>query len=208
MAGSKTLNGSVLVLNRNFQPVHIVGVKDAMRLLISDKCQIVDQNYHCFNTEEWAQHSEQSRQDVIRTVSRQFLIPEVVRLLEFDRRIRYTINYTRDNIFFRDSYSCQYCGKKLTKKDATIDHIIPKSRIEEFDITTQQMQSWDNVITSCGKCNTRKSNRTPQEAGMRLLSQPTRPAWAAGSVRGLHEANIKPSWTIYLEHLKIKKSEG
>jgi 5-methylcytosine-specific restriction endonuclease McrA len=75
------------------------------------------------------------------------------------------IDLSRKNILKRDNHRCQYCGKKTL--DITIDHIMPKSR--------GGIDTWDNLVAACVRCNNRKGNRTPDEAGMKLLSKPRRP---------------------------------
>lgn len=71
---------------------------------------------------------------------------------------------TRNLIYKRDQYSCGYCG---SKQSLTIDHIIPRSR--------GGGDTWENLVTSCSRCNTKKGNKTPKEANMKLLFQPKVP---------------------------------
>ncbi|MGB9702325.1 MAG: HNH endonuclease [Candidatus Kapaibacteriota bacterium] len=75
------------------------------------------------------------------------------------------IDLTRKNIMKRDGMQCQYCGKKHIQ--LTVDHILPKSRGGKDE--------WENLVTACYECNNKKGNRTPEEAGMKLLSIPKRP---------------------------------
>ena len=75
--------------------------------------------------------------------------------------------FSRTNIFKRDKYTCQYCGKHLEKDELTIDHVFPKSRMGP-DI-------WENLVTCCKECNQKKANRTPKEAHMKLIKRPVRP---------------------------------
>lgn len=101
----------------------------------------------------------------IRTVSQTFPCPSVIRLQAYIRVPYKKIELSRKNVLRRDGMKCQYCGKKSTQ--ITIDHIIPKSRGGQ--------DSWDNLVAACVSCNNKKGNRTPDEAGLRLLSRPNRP---------------------------------
>jgi 5-methylcytosine-specific restriction endonuclease McrA len=91
-------------------------------------------------------------------------LPNVIRLRTY-RHIPVRLQVvTRKNIYLRDANTCQYCGSKLKSDDLTLDHIIPKSRGGK--------SSWDNMVACCRVCNSRKDNRTPEEAGMPLLHRP------------------------------------
>ena len=101
----------------------------------------------------------------IRTVSNSYPYPSVIRLSKYLRIPYKRIELSRKNIHRRDGFRCQYCGEK--SGDMTIDHIVPKSR--------GGLDSWDNLVTACRKCNNKKGSRTPQEANMILLNVPSRP---------------------------------
>jgi 5-methylcytosine-specific restriction endonuclease McrA len=102
---------------------------------------------------------------VIRSVSRSYPCPSVIRLSNFIRVPFKKIELSRKNIIRRDNFQCQYCGRKHV--ELTIDHIIPKSR--------GGSDSWDNLVAACKSCNNRKGSRTPEEAGMKLINYPSRP---------------------------------
>jgi 5-methylcytosine-specific restriction endonuclease McrA len=95
--------------------------------------------------------------------------PEIILLTQYNRVPRREAPFTRRNLFLRDDYTCQYCGKRGPSHRLSIDHVQPRSR----DGST----SWDNCVLACMRCNARKANHTPKEAGLRLLRQPTRPRW-------------------------------
>ena len=96
------------------------------------------------------------------------------------------VELTRKNIIKRDANKCQYCGKKSI--ELTIDHIIPKSR--------GGSDSWENLITACVRCNNRKGNQTPDEAGIRLLSRPRKPNHIIFLKQNI--ANLEESWRPFL----------
>jgi 5-methylcytosine-specific restriction endonuclease McrA len=99
-----------------------------------------------------------------------FKIPSIVRLISAIRRRQHQyVKFSRVNVFTRDGWRCQYCGEDKESKDLNIDHVVPKSKGGKTN--------WENVVTSCIECNSEKRNRTPQEAGMTLLTKPFRPTW-------------------------------
>jgi len=139
----------VLVLNSSYEPLSICDAQKAVLLAFGGKAVPV------------AHHPER----VICTVSQSYPMPSIVRLTFFVRVPYKRIILNRKNILLRDSFQCQYCGK--TDLPLTIDHIIPRSRGGEY--------SWENLITACPPCNSKKGNRTPREACMHPLKQPIRP---------------------------------
>lgn len=143
-----TLQGNVLILNQDYQPLSVCNVKRSLLLLFLEKAEMLHE-----------------RPDYkIRTVSSQYDFPSVIRLRKYARIPFKNIVLTRKNIMKRDENRCQYCG---SSSDLTIDHVIPKSR--------NGKDTWDNLVTACNKCNHRKGNKTPSEAGMPLRKEPFRP---------------------------------
>jgi 5-methylcytosine-specific restriction endonuclease McrA len=95
---------------------------------------------------------------------------------------------SRRGILSRDQYTCQYCGDTPPRKDLTLDHVLPRSRGGK--------STWENVTTACQKCNGRKSNRTPAEANMTLLTNPQRPRYIA--IASLGNAEATQAWGKYM----------
>jgi 5-methylcytosine-specific restriction endonuclease McrA len=171
---SALLNQPVLVLNRLWQAVNICTARRALTLLFEGNAQVVFQSangdYQTFDFREWRDLSrEQPHDESISTVSFRIRVPRVILLLVFDRLPKKEVKFTRHNIFERDRNRCQYCGKTFDRKDLNLDHVIPR---DQGGPTT-----WENIVCSCIRCNTRKANRTPREAGMRLIRKPRRPKW-------------------------------
>ena len=100
--------------------------------------------------------------------------------------------FTRFNVFLRDHFACQYCGKHFNSHDLTFDHVIPRSR--------GGVTSWLNVVAACGHCNMRKANRTPQEAAMPLIRPPHIPNnyQLQDSGRRFPPNYLHESWRDYL----------
>ncbi|MHC4994853.1 MAG: HNH endonuclease, partial [Planctomycetota bacterium] len=117
---------------------------------------------------------------------RDLAIPHVVRLLGYARPRPQRVRLSRKNIFARDKNTCQYCGKAFKSAELNLDHVLPKSR-------GGQMR-WDNIVCSCVACNTRKSNRTPREAGMKLIRKPVKPRRVTELIHIRHD-----SWKHFVE---------
>lgn len=188
----------VLVLNRNWQAVNIVGVRRAFTLLWQDHARVIntfDSQFPVLSTAEWLEFSELAASrnlpyaEWVRTIRRGILLPKVLILNEFDRLPVSEIKFNRQNVFERDNYTCQYTGRVFKAKDLTLDHVIPRER--------GGRTSWENIVTCCREINARKANRLPHEAGLRLIRKPARPKWrpfaaiAAGS-------DIDGSWAQFL----------
>jgi 5-methylcytosine-specific restriction endonuclease McrA len=135
----------VLVLNASYEPLNITSWRRAVVLLIKGKAEELE------NTGTF--------------VYSDLPFPSVIRLRQYVR-VPYTdIALTRKNLLHRDGHMCQYCGS--ANDDLTLDHVIPRSRGGQ--------DTWENLTIACVRCNIRKGNRTPREAGMTLLRPPHKP---------------------------------
>lgn len=145
-----------LVLSAAYEPMDQVGWQRAMSLWATGRVEVV---------EEYADR-------VCRTPSEEFAVPAVVRFLNALRRRRRVVRFNRDNVFIRDRGRCQYCGRKVLKSESTYDHVVPRAQ--------NGPTTWKNVVIACRACNQKKKDRTPEQAGMRLLSKPMRPRYLYG----------------------------
>lgn len=166
----------VLVLNRLWQPVNIVGVERAFSLLLQDHAQVIytgDENFRLMDSVAWLELSQEAslegNEAYIQTVRLRIRMPKVVLLRYYDKLPTKEIKFTRDNLFERDDYRCQYCGNHFDAVLLNMDHVIPRDR--------GGRTSWENIVTSCIKCNSRKANRLPHQANMHLIRKPERPKW-------------------------------
>ena len=142
------LNSAVLVLNGNFEPLNVTRVRRALLLLIRGKAEMIENG-----------------RGQLQAATTSLEVPSVIRLSSYVRRPIQSQRLTRRDVFLRDRNTCQYCGKSA--KDLTLDHILPRHRGGQ--------NTWENVVAACVRCNHRKAGRTPREAGMRLLTEPTIP---------------------------------
>ena len=163
----------VLLLNITYEPLKIINWKKAVTLLCLGKVEVIEQSDH-----------------TVHSVSFTIKLPSVVRLLRMVRRPRGAIRFSRQNIYARDRYQCQYCGDRFPTEDLTYDHVLPKSR--------GGRTRWENIVTCCVECNRKKGGRTPGEAAMKLIRTPSRPDWvpALRITIGFHK--IPESWRDYL----------
>ncbi len=146
-AGS-SVNSSVLVLNQNYEPLNVCNARRALVMVFNGKAEVLELNGH-----------------YITTTTTSFHCPSVIRLSNLIKRPRARLKLSRKEVFSRDKYTCQYCGKQT--KDLTLDHVVPKWR--------GGPHSWDNLVSACKLCNHRKGGHSLEEARMRLLNKPLEP---------------------------------
>lgn len=142
------LNRSVLLLNQNYEPMSVCGLKKAIILIYLGKAEVIEREAV-----------------VLHSVNSTMPVPNVIRLYRFARAPKRKILLNRKNLLIRDKHCCQYCGRRTLQM--TIDHIIPK----QFG----GKDTWENLVIACMPCNNRKGNRTPEQAEMRLRTKPKRP---------------------------------
>lgn len=183
------LNTAVLVLNKNYQPIHVTTVRRAFSLLYQGLARAVDQEYRTFDFPSWAALAAEHGDDAIGTVSQPIRIPRVILLHACNALPRRRVRFSRLNIYLRDDNTCQYCQRKSPKEGLNLDHVVPRAQGGET--------SWENVVCCCVPCNLKKGGRTPVQAGMRLLRQPFRPRWSPLIRRGLREG-IVAQWRPFL----------
>ena len=162
------LNTSVLVLNRLYQPVHVTSVRRAFSLLYQGIARAIDDQYKLYEFSDWAALSA-AEHDSVATISRRIRVPRVLVLSAYEHLPKGRVRFSRLNIYSRDGDTCQYCARKLPRSELNLDHVLPRDR---GGLTT-----WENVVCSCIGCNTRKGNRLPHEAHMKLIRKPKRPKW-------------------------------
>lgn len=143
------MNKSVLVLNQNYEPLNICNARRAVVLVFGGKAEILETHDSLIST----------AQDV-------FPYPSVIRLICLIRAPRARVKLTRREVFLRDSYTCQYCGRRTS--DLTLDHVVPRSRGGQH--------TWENLASACRPCNHRKGGKLLQETRMVLRREPFEPS--------------------------------
>lgn len=168
-----------LVLNADFRPHSLVSWQQAIQYLMKGAATVLEE----YN--DWDVSSA--------TIT--IKVPSVIVLVKYVV-FRQNVKFNRANIYARDNYTCQYCGKKagsghkLNINDLTFDHVVPRS---EGGGTT-----WTNIATACQECNSRKANRTPRQAGMALLNKPIKPKAVNNLEFTLSGRSVPDAWRDYL----------
>jgi 5-methylcytosine-specific restriction endonuclease McrA len=182
------LDCNVLVLNKHYMAVRVIGARRAFTLLTRDLAEVVSYEegvYANYDFQSWCDISQFKHQfqpdehDWVSTVNFYVAVPRIIRLLFYDRLPRGQVKFNRRNIYARDSSRCQYCGKEFHTTDLSLDHVVPRS--------LGGQSTWDNIVCACMKCNIKKGGRTPHQAGMKLITKPVRP-------------NRNPAIHIHLAH--------
>ncbi|MCZ8354252.1 MAG: HNH endonuclease [Cyclobacteriaceae bacterium] len=145
------MNNRVLVLNNDSSPLMVCSVERAFILVYLNKSEMV----------------KSANGHKLHSITKSFPMPSVIRLNRYGNAPYKGVNLTRQNIFKRDNNECQYCG---TRRELTIDHVIPKARGGK--------DTWTNLVTACKRCNAKKGDYTPEEANMPLRHKPVKPSYA------------------------------
>jgi 5-methylcytosine-specific restriction endonuclease McrA len=175
--------GSTLLLNATYEPLRVIPWQRAIIMVWLGKVEVI-----------------RSYEQVLRASSWRVHMPAVVRLMEFVRRHRVRIAFSRRNVFLRDDHRCQYCHVRLPSSELTCDHVIPRSQ--------GGRSSWENVVTACGPCNRRKGNRTPDQARMALHRVPECPASLPALGVRLGGDGAPEPWRDFLAHLSPRLKAG
>lgn len=126
----------------------------------------------------------------IRSVSLIIKAPAVVRLLKFVRLGKKSPPLCRSNVLARDNFQCQYCERVLSSKEATLDHVHPRSQGGKT--------CWENIVCCCSGCNRKKGGRTPEQARMHLKRRPEKPTWLPVLNIRFH-GKIPEPWHTFLD---------
>ena len=168
---SDLLHAPVLVLNANYEPLNVCNTKRALCLIFEDKASLVING-----------------RGHVRTISSTYPIPSVIRLENMIRRPRPHVKLNKSEIFRRDAYTCQYCGRHTS--NPTIDHVTPR-RLGGAYI-------WENLVTACSTCNHRKGGRMLEHANMALMHPPVAPPASANYLFGKY-LTTNSEWQTYIE---------
>ncbi len=164
-----------LVLNRAYEPVDRICWQKAITLWILGKVQILEEY------DDWT----------VRSVTFEFKVPAVVRFVVGILGKRKGIKFSRENVYTRDKGLCGYCGLKVTRADATFDHVLPRSQ--------GGTARWDNIVIACFPCNQKKGGRTPEQAQMRLRVKPQKPTHLPEVLRlTFPQSQVPEKWKTYL----------
>lgn len=160
-----------LVLNATYEPLSVVSCRRALVLVWRDRATVVEE-----------------RGEVWSSAEQTFAVPSVVRLNYYVKApFHRSVPLTRRAVFGRDGNLCQYCGAPAE----SLDHVVPRSR--------GGGHTWDNVVACCRRCNIKKGNRLPAEAGIVLVRSPRSP-WRFGWIYTSSGYRVDPAWQPYLAY--------
>ena len=174
--GPPALDAQVLVLNRVYSAIRIIDARRAFTLLAKQIAEVValeDGTYRNYDFHSWTDIAELQREfeaeshEWVRTARLTIAVPKIIRLFDYDRRPVQEIKLNRRNIYARDDSRCQYCGKRHSTRELSLDHVVPRVQGGK--------ESWTNLVCACVKCNARKGGRTPEQARMKLCKKPRKP---------------------------------
>lgn len=186
-------------MSREWEHHAFVTARDSLRVVSSGRAsflEVANSTFQALNFAEWLLYSaaeyRESRESHswVQSASQMIAVPEVMilsREIPFSGKFRKT-RISRKNLWLRDKKQCLYCSRPLELSDATRDHIIPQSKGGK--------SCWENLVTCCHACNTKKGNRTPQEANMRLTSDPFKPL--AKDLELISVGEMKSSWKMFI----------
>ena len=161
-----------LKLDAAWRPIEIIPAEKGFSMVYSGRAQPVE-NYT---------HGPCAR----------FLFPSVIVLKSYIQKKNISMSPTRKNIYWRDKYTCQYCGEQYKYRQLSLDHVVPKSRGGD--------RGWLNLVTSCQDCNQKKGDKTPSEASMKLIREPHVPN--ANIVDFYHHIDIPKVWLNFIVRKK------
>lgn len=182
-----------LLLNADYTPILLIEWERALVLLLEEKVDLVT-GY---------------AEEAVRTVSRVFEKPAVVRLRAY-MPVRNRFRFNRQNVLARDSYTCAYCGAHPEKhgkpclEELTLDHVVPRARAKEGRVflpwanKTVPVTCWENIVTACEGCNIRKADKTLEQSGLVLRKYPKAPTAMDVLRVSLTRHRIPEEWVEYL----------
>lgn len=163
-----------LVLNKGWAPISTVPLRRAIIMLFTKhedgvpKARIIEpDSYQVMTWDDWSKLRPKATDETIQAGNIAFRVPEVILLSRYDKLPRPKIHFSRRNLYKRDEYTCQYCGCQPGSSELTIDHVLPKAQGGK--------STWENCVLACIGCNSRKADRTPQQAHMKLAKEPHKP---------------------------------
>lgn len=184
-----------LVLSKTWEPYDQVSWQEAFKYICggddgSKKVEVIE--YH----EDRKVHSGSGSGDL-----REWKVPSVIRFIDAVTPEIKVVKFSRENIYARDHGKCQYCGTKVSLSEFEYEHVIPRCQGGKT--------IWENIVVACTTCNQRKGNKTPAQAGMRLLAVPRKPDRNSKKRRIVitWRKGMPEAWKSYMRDMTYWKSE-
>ena len=164
-----------LQLNSSYEPMKVIDWTRAVCMWLDDKAEIL------------ATYSERVY-DALRDWSG--FMPAVIRMKKYVNFNKQKVKFSRINVFGRDHFTCQYCSAQPGTSSLTYDHVLPRSRGGKT--------CWTNIVTACISCNSKKADKTPEEARMPLKALPKKPTVRPQLQLALSKPNTPEEWRDYV----------
>lgn len=186
-----------LILNMHYRPHEVVDWKDAVTRMFKGTVEVLVQYDEVIaHIDRQTLHTFPDLKRALRQVigtdaeSLEIKVPAVAVLRRRLNRTKSGVKFSKINVCLRDDFRCQYCSTKLPMSLLNYDHVLPRSQGGKT--------TWDNIVMSCYPCNDKKAGRTPDEAGMRLLSVPVKPAVLPMNEPYIDVRRAPPEWTPFV----------
>jgi len=165
-----------LKIDSSYRPVSIIDSIDAFSMVWMGRANLIE--------------AYDGR--VLRSTHQSWLEPCVISVNRFVKHSSFTLSCNRKNVFWRDKYACQYCSITFPESKLTLDHVTPRSK--------GGPKTWENIVTSCKKCNQKKGNKFPHEVNMMPLQIPREPGFDLAQIIG--RKHIHEKWLPYIQGFK------
>jgi HNH endonuclease len=193
------MSTKTLILTRDFSPHKVVPWNRAVMMLFQGKIRVVEEymsDEHLVGVIEPKRHRDFAK--VLNALGTRaqpgcdvpIYIPSVASLINSTGSFKRGVKFSRINVFTRDNFRCQYCGETKKMTAINYDHVVPRSQGGKT--------VWNNIVTACYPCNSRKGNRTPVQAGMKLLKAPYTPKVLPMTGPRFDAKDIPVAWLPYV----------
>ena len=163
---------NVLLLDSTYEPLKIISWEDAMHKVVTGDAEVVEESDR-----------------LVRSAYVEWKLPSVIRQLKKFKR-KGKVQFSRINIYMRDGWTCQYCREVKKTKELTFDHVLPRAQGGKT--------TWTNIVTACRPCNSSKEDKTPEQAGMKLMMKPEEPKWLPAQMI-IRMRELPKQWEPYLD---------
>jgi 5-methylcytosine-specific restriction endonuclease McrA len=192
MNAAQVLMRPTLVLNKRWVPITTTTVQEAIGLVSKGRAMILEPGtYAAHDLDSWDMVSKAKNkfgEGMLRSQYLTILPPEVIVLNEYAELGQKSVVFSRKNLFKRDKYTCQYCGKQPGPDELTVDHVVPRSK--------GGISSWTNCVLACVPCNKKKADKSLEKSGLKIRRMPRKPSWKALAQISPH--NRLQSWDDFL----------
>ena len=183
----------VLVLNKNWQAIHVKTPLEAVSMMYANTATVLyvegEEIFQPMTWSQWIALPYDENELYINTVNSRIRVPKIIILAKYNKVPQRRPKLSKRNIWLRDDFTCQYTGKKLKKSEGNIDHVVPKSKGGRTD--------WSNLVIACKEINQLKADKTPEQAGLKLIKPPSEPTSHIATDFINNNFNVK-EWDIFL----------